>query len=189
MCSCEIYPNTDAPKRRTTILEPLAAADSLDCDKYVKQTLAENSKALASVRRVLLGGGLENRRSATLNKVEAYRYNGLGDRCHHLGEYFVGFKSSRHNQKQTMRNASYNRGRHLPRDQASCGRHPWLWFDEHLWLTCQICEARPRWHASVLSGIVSRRVESRRVERGTQGRECDELCAITPQTEARSKTQ
>jgi hypothetical protein len=60
VCSCEIYPNTDAPKRRTTILEPLAAADSLDCDKYVKQTLAENSKALASVRRVLLGGGLEN---------------------------------------------------------------------------------------------------------------------------------
>jgi hypothetical protein len=90
VCSCEIYPNTDAPKRRTTILEPLAAADSLDCDKYVKQTLAENSKALASVRRVLLGGGLENRRSATRNKVEAYRYNGLGDRCHHLGEYFVG---------------------------------------------------------------------------------------------------
>jgi len=66
------------------------------------------------------------------------------------------FKSSRHNQKQTMRNASYNRCRHLPRDQASCGRHPLLWFDEHLWLTCRICEARPRWHASVLSGIVSR---------------------------------
>ena len=81
--------------------------------------------------------------------------------------------AGRHNQKQTMRNASYNRGRHLPRDQASCGRHPWLWFDEHLWLTCRICEARPPWHASVLSGIVSRRVE-----RGTQGRECDDLCAI-----------
>lgn len=36
-----------------------------------------------------LGGGLENRRSATLNKVEAYRYYGLGDRCHHLREYFI----------------------------------------------------------------------------------------------------
>src|SRR5258708_40088105 len=84
--SCEFHTNTDAPKRRTTILEPLAAADSLDCDKYVKQTLAENSKALASVRMVLLGGGLENRSSAVLNKVEAFRYKGLGDRCHHLGE-------------------------------------------------------------------------------------------------------
>src|SRR6266478_6638741 len=55
----------------------------------------------------------------------------------------------------------------LPREQASCGRHPWLWFDEHLWLSCQICEAWLRWYASVLSSIVSRRVE-----RGTQGREC-----------------
>src|SRR6202030_2288559 len=53
--------------------------------------------------------------------------------------------AGRHNQKQTMRNASYNRGRHLPRDQASCGRYPWLWFDEHLWLACRICEARLRW--------------------------------------------
>jgi hypothetical protein len=39
-----------------------AAADSLDCDRHVKQTLAENSRVLASVRRVLLGGGLESRR-------------------------------------------------------------------------------------------------------------------------------
>src|SRR5580704_3405650 len=110
------------------------------------------------------------------------------------------------NQKQTMRIASYNRGirsnvcelpwrvcrtsrllvgdTRLPREQASCGRHPWLWFDEHLWLACRICGARLRWHALVLSGIVSRRVE-----RGTRVRECDELCAITTQTRARNKTQ
>src|ERR1700719_1426321 len=25
------------------------------------------------------------------------------------------------------------------------GRYPWLWFDEHLWLACRICEARLRW--------------------------------------------
>jgi len=49
----------------------------------------------------LLGGGLENRRSATLNKVEAYRYYGLGDRCHHLREYFVGS-----NQASATRNYS-----------------------------------------------------------------------------------
>jgi hypothetical protein len=119
-----------------------------------------------------------------LRSVWMCRNNGLRNRCHRLGEIFRRFKSGRHNQKQTMRNASYNRGRHLPRDQASCGRHPWLWFDEHLWLTCRICEARPRWHASVLSGIVSRRVE-----RGTQGRESDDLCAIIPQAGARNKTQ
>src|SRR6266478_1427303 len=75
-------------------------------------------------------------------------------------------------------------GSDLSREQASCGRHPWLWFDEHLLLARRICEARLRWHASVLSGIVSRRVE-----RGTQGREYDELSAITPQTGARNKTQ
>jgi hypothetical protein len=78
----------------------------------------------------------------------------------------------------------FHLGTRLPREQASCGRHPWLWFDEHLWLACRICEAWLRWYASVLSSIVSRRVE-----RGTQGRECNELCAITPQTEARNKTQ
>jgi hypothetical protein len=48
--------------------------------------------------------------------------------------------------------------------------HPWLRFHEHLWLACRICEERLRWHALVLSGIVSRRVE-----RGTQCREYDEL--------------
>src|SRR5260370_32287233 len=47
----------------------------------------------------------------------------------------------------------------LALEQASCGRHLWLWFDEHLWLACRICEVRLQWHASVLSGIVSRRVE------------------------------
>ena len=62
--------------------------------------------------------------------------------------------------------------------------HPWLRFDEHLWLTCRICEVRLRWRALVLSGIVWQSIE-----RGTQGRAYDELSAITPQTGARNKTQ
>ena len=36
--------------------------DSLNCDRHVKQMLAENSSVLASVRRILFGGGLENLR-------------------------------------------------------------------------------------------------------------------------------
>src|ERR1700681_681625 len=95
-----------------------------------------------------------------------------------------GFKSSLRFAFKIARSPSLFTLPTLKREQASCGRHPWLWFDEHLWLACRICQAWLRWHASVFSVIVSRRVE-----RGTQGRECKELCAITPQTEARNKTQ
>jgi hypothetical protein len=58
-----VHTSTDAPKRRTTILRLVAAADSLNCDRHVKQTLAEKLKSFSICeRRVLLDGGLENRR-------------------------------------------------------------------------------------------------------------------------------
>src|SRR5260370_7512322 len=43
--------------------------DSLNCDRYVKQMLAENARVLASVRRILFGGGLENRGSVGRQQI------------------------------------------------------------------------------------------------------------------------
>src|SRR6266404_5366937 len=43
--------------------------DSLNCDRHVKQMLAENSRVLASVRRILFGGGLENRASVGRQQI------------------------------------------------------------------------------------------------------------------------